>query len=118
VFALAGGQVLAALWPAVNPRTAALVLLAAATALAVVGIRFSAAVAAALLALELAIILVVSALGLANADWSLAGTLWDPRSYAADGSAAPVGLRTLLAGVVLGLGAYAGYGGAVIPRPS
>ena len=113
-FALAAGQYLAALWPAINPRTAALVLLAAATALAVVGIRFNAAVAAALLALELTIILVVSALGLANADWSLAGTLLDPRVYAADGSAAPVSPRTLLAGVVLGLGAYAGYGGAVI----
>ena len=113
-FALAAGQYLAALWPAINPRTAALVLLAAATALAVVGIRFNAAVAAALLALELTIILVVSALGLANADWSLASTLWDPRVYAADGSAAPVSPRTLLAGVVLGLGAYAGYGGAVI----
>ena len=113
-FALAAGQSLAALWPAVNPRTAALVLLAAATALAVVGIRLNAAVAAALLALELTIILVVSALGLANADWSLAGTLLDPRVYAADGSAAPVSPRTLLAGVVLGLGAYAGYGGAVI----
>jgi amino acid transporter len=113
-FALAAGQYLAALWPAVNPRTAALVLLAAATALAVVGIRFNAAVTAALLALELTIILVVSALGLANAHWSLAGTLLDPRSYAADGSVAPVSLRMLLAGVVLGLGAYAGYGGAVI----
>jgi amino acid transporter len=113
-FALAAGQYLAALWPAINPRTAALVLLAAATALAVVGIRFNAAVTAAFLTLELTTILVVSALGLANADWSLAGTLLDPRIYAADGSAAPVSLRTLLAGVVLGLGAYAGYGGAVI----
>jgi amino acid transporter len=113
-FALAAGQYLAALWPAINPRTAALVLLAAATALAVVGIRFNAAVTAAFLTLELTTILVVSALGLANADWSLAGTLLDPRIYAADGSAAPVSLRTLMAGVVLGLGAYAGYGGAVI----
>jgi amino acid transporter len=113
-FALAAGQYPAALWPGINPRTAALVLLAATTVLAVVGIRFNAAVTAALLALELTIILVVSALGLANADWSLAGTLLDPRIYAADGSAAPVSLRTLLAGVVLGMGAYAGYGGAVI----
>jgi amino acid transporter len=113
-FALAAGQYLAALWPGINPRTAALVLLAATTVLAVVGIRFNAAVTAALLALELTIILVVSALGLANADWSLAGTLLDPSIYAADGSAAPVSLRTLLAGVVLGMGAYAGYGGAVI----
>jgi amino acid transporter len=113
-FALAAGQYSAALWPAINPRTAALVLLAAATALAVVGIRFNAAVTAALLALELTIILVVSALGLANTDWSFAGTLLDPRIYAADGSAAVVTLRTLLAGVVLGMGAYAGYGGAVI----
>jgi amino acid transporter len=113
-FALAAGQYLAALWPGINPRTAGLVLLAAATVLAVVGIRFNAVVTAALLGLELTIILVVSAHGLANADWSLAGTLWDPRTYAADGSAAPVSLRTLLAGVVLGLGAYAGYGGAVI----
>jgi amino acid transporter len=56
----------------------------------------------------------VSALGFANADWSLAGTMVDPRVYAADGQAAPASLRTLLAGVVLGLGAYAGYGGAVI----
>jgi amino acid transporter len=71
-------------------------------------------VTAVLLALELAIILVVSALGFAHADWSLAGTLIDPRVYAADGSAAPATLRTLLAGVALGLGAYAGYGGAVI----
>ena len=113
-FALGAGQYVAAVWPAVSPRSAALALLAVATALAVVGIRFNAAVTAALLALELTIILVVSVLGLANADWSLAGTLLDPRGYAADGSAVPVSLRTLLAGVVLGLGAYAGYGGAVI----
>jgi amino acid transporter len=113
-FALAAGQYLAALWPAIDPRTVALVLLAAATALAVVGIRFNAAVTAALLAVELAAILVVVVLGFANADWSLAGTLLDPRVYAADGHAASTSLRTLLAGVVLGLGAYAGYGGAVI----
>ena len=113
-FALGAGEYLAAVWPAVSPRTAALVVLAAATALAVAGIRFNAVVTAGLLALELAIILVVSALGFANADWSAAGTLLDPRVYAADGGAAPVSLRTLLAGVVLGLGAYAGYGGAVI----
>jgi amino acid transporter len=113
-FALAAGEFLTALWPAVSPRAAALVLLAAATTLTVAGIRFNAAVTGALLALELTIILVVSALGLAHADWSLAGTLLDPRVYAADGGATPVGLRTLLAGVVLGLGAYAGYGGAVI----
>jgi amino acid transporter len=113
-FALGAGQYLAAVWPAISPRTAALVLLAAATALAVAGIRFNAAVAAALLALELTIILAVSALGFANADWSTAGTLLDPQLYAADGGAAPVSMRTLLAGVALGLGAYAGYGGAVI----
>jgi amino acid transporter len=113
-FALAAGQYLAALWPAINPRAAALVLLAAAMALTVAGIRFNAAVTAALLALELTIILVVSVLGLAHAHWSLAGTLWDPHVYAADGSTAPATLRTLLAGVVLGLGAYAGYGSAVI----
>jgi amino acid transporter len=113
-FALAAGQYLAAVWPAVSPRTAALVLLATATALAVAGIRFNAAVATALLAVELTIILVVSALGFAHADWSLADTLLAPRVYAADGGSAPTSLRTLLAGVVLGLGAYAGYGGAVI----
>jgi amino acid transporter len=113
-FALGAGQYLAAVWPAIGPRTAALVMLAAATALAVAGIRFNAAVTAALLALELTIILVVSALGFANADWSLAGTLLDPVVYGADGGAAPVGMGTLLAGIALGLGAYAGYGGAVI----
>jgi amino acid transporter len=113
-FALAAGQYLTAVWPAISPRAAALVLLAAATALAVVGIRFTAAVTAAFLALELTIILVFSVLGFANADWTLAGTLLDPRVYAADGSSAPATLRMLLAGVVLGLGAYAGYGGAVI----
>ena len=113
-FALAAGQYLNAVWPTISPRTAALVLLAAAAALTVVGIRFNAAVTAALLALELTIILVVSALGFAHADWSLAATLVDPRVYAADGGPAPATLRTLLAGVVLGLGAYAGYGGAVI----
>jgi amino acid transporter len=113
-FALAAGQYLNAAWSGVSTRTSALVLLAAAAALALAGIRFNAAVTAVLLALELAIILVVSALGFAHADWSLAGTLIDPRVYAADGSAAPATLRTLLAGVALGLGAYAGYGGAVI----
>jgi amino acid transporter len=113
-FALAAGQYLNAVWSGVSTRTSALVLLAAAAALALAGIRFNAAVTAVLLALELAIILVVSALGFAHADWSLAGTLIDPRVYAADGSAAPATLRTLLAGVALGLGAYAGYGGAVI----
>ena len=113
-FALAAGQYLNAVWPTISPRTAALVLLATAAALTVVGIRFNAAVTAALLALELAIILVVSALGFAHADWSLADTLIDPRVYADDGGAAATSLRMLLAGMVLGLGAYAGYGGAVI----
>jgi amino acid transporter len=113
-FALGAGEYLAAVWPAISPRTGALVMLTAATALAVTGIRFNAAVTAALLALELTIILVVSALGFANADWSLAGTLLDPVVYAADGAAAPVSAGTLLAGIALGLGAYAGYGGAVI----
>jgi amino acid transporter len=113
-FALAAGQYVDAVWPAISPRPAALILLAAATALAVVGIQFNAAVTAGLLALELTIILVVSFLGFANADWTLAGTLLDPHVYAADGSRAPTTVRTLLAGVVLGLGAYAGYGGAVI----
>jgi amino acid transporter len=113
-FALAAGQYVAALWPAISPRVAALVLLVAATALAVAGIRFNAAVAAALLTLELTIILVVSVLGFAHAHWSVAGTLLDPRVYAADGSATPATLRTLLSGVALGMGAYAGYGSAVI----
>src|SRR5512132_617774 len=92
-FALAAGQYLVALWPAISPRAAALVLLAAATALAVAGIRFNAAVTASLLALELTIILVVSAVGFANADWSLAATLLDPVVYTADGGAAPATLR-------------------------
>jgi amino acid transporter len=113
-FALAAGQYLAAVWPAVSPRAAALVLLISATALAVVGIRFNVVAAAVLLALELAIILVVSALGFAHADWSVADTLLAPRVYAADGSAVPITARALLAGIVLGMGAYAGYGGAVI----
>jgi amino acid transporter len=113
-FALAAGQYLAALWPAISPREAALVLLAAAMALTVTGIRVNATVTGGLLALELTIILVVSVLGFAHAHWSLADTLWNPHLYAADGSAAPATLKTLVAGVVLGLGAYAGYGGAVI----
>jgi amino acid transporter len=113
-FALGAGEYLAAVWPAISPRAAALVMLTAATALAVTGIRFNAAVTAALLALELTIILIVSALGFANADWALAGTLLDPVVYTADGAAAPVSAGTLLAGIALGLGAYAGYGGAVI----
>jgi amino acid transporter len=71
-------------------------------------------VTAVFLTLELVAILVVSVLGFANADWSAAETLLDPRTYTADGSAAAVPLRTLLAGVVLGMGAYAGYGGAVV----
>jgi hypothetical protein len=94
---MAAGQYLNAVWPTISPRTAALVLLAAA-ALTMVGIRFNAAVTAALLALELTIILVVSALGFAHAHWSLAGTLIDPPVCAADGSAAPATLRMLLPG--------------------
>jgi amino acid transporter len=113
-FALAAGQYLTAVWPAVSPRTAALVLLVSATTLAVVGIRFNAVIAAVLLSLELAIILVVSVLGFAHADWSAADSLLAPRVYAADGAAAPITARALLAGIVLGMGAYAGYGGAVI----
>jgi amino acid transporter len=113
-FALAAGEYVAAVWPAVSPRSAALVLLGAATAVTVAGIRFNAAVTAALLTLELATILVVSALGLAHADWSSVGALLDPRVFAADGSATPTTLWTLLAGVALGMGAYAGYGGAVV----
>jgi amino acid transporter len=113
-FALAAGQYLAAVWPGISPRAAGLVLLTAATALAMVGIRFNAAVTAAFLALELAAILVVSVLGFAHARWSSVGTLLDPRVFAADGSAAPATLQTLLTGVALGMGAYAGYGGAVV----
>ena len=87
-FALAAEEYVAAVWSAVSPRAAALVMLVAALAVTVAGIRFNAAVTAALLTLELATILVVSALGLAHADWSAAGTLLDPQVFAADGSAA------------------------------
>jgi amino acid transporter len=93
---------------------AGLLLLGAAMAVAIVGIRFNAAVTGALLALELAAILVVCVLGFAHARWSAAGTLIDPHVFAADGSAAPATLRTLLAGIALGMLAYAGYGGAVV----
>src|SRR5918994_1945130 len=86
-FALAAGQYLNAVWPAISPRTAALVLLATATTLTVVGIRFNAAVTAALLALELAIILVVSALGFAHAAaspgrcWARSASRWWPGGW-------------------------------------
>jgi amino acid transporter len=113
-FALAAGQYLAVVWSGISPRVAGLVLLGAAMSVALVGIRFNAAVAGALLALELAAILVVCVLGFARARWSAAGMLIDPRVFAADGSAAPATLRTLLAGIALGMLAYAGYGGAVV----
>jgi amino acid transporter len=113
-FALAAGQYLAVVWSGISPRVAGLLLLGAAMAVAIVGIRFNAAVTGALLALELAAILVVCVLGFAHARWSAAGTLIDPHVFAADGSAAPATLRTLLAGIALGMLAYAGYGGAVV----
>jgi amino acid transporter len=113
-FALAAGQYLAVVGSDINPRAAGLLLLGAATAVAIVGIRFNVAVTGGLLALELAAILVVCVLGFANARWSAAGTLIDPRVFAADGSAAPATLRTLLTGIALGMLAYAGYGGAVV----
>jgi amino acid transporter len=113
-FALAAGQYLAVVWSGISSRVAGLLLLGAATAVAIVGIRFNAAVTGALLALELAAILVVCVLGFAHARWSAAGTLLDPRVFAADGSAAPATLRTLLTGIALGMLAYAGYGGAVV----
>jgi amino acid transporter len=77
-FALAAGAYLAAVWPAVDARAAALVLLVAAVALAAAGIRFNVWLTAVLLGLELGAILLVSVLGLAHARWPAAGALLDP----------------------------------------
>ena len=113
-FMLAAGSYIAAVWPVVDPRAAGLVLLLMAMLFAVGGIRFNARVTGVFLALELAAILVVSVLGLANARWSSARLLLDPQVFAADGAATPATLGTLLGGVALGMFAYAGYGGAVV----
>jgi amino acid transporter len=113
-FALAAGAYLAAVWPAVDARAAALVLLVAAVALAAAGIRFNVWLTAAFLGLELGAILAVSVLGLAHARWPAAGALLDPRVVAADGTITAMPAGTLLAGVALGMLAYAGYGAAVV----
>jgi amino acid transporter len=113
-FALAAGQYLAAVWPGVDARVAALVLLATAILLGVGGIRFNAVVVSLFLSLELGAILVVTVLGLANAHWSSVGGLLEPQVFAADGTATPAAPGTLLAGVAIGMLAYAGYGAAVV----
>jgi amino acid transporter len=113
-FALAAGQYLAAVWPGIDARMAGLVLLAVAIVLGVGGIRFNAVVVSLLLALELGAILVVTVLGLANAHRSAVGALMKPLVFAADGTATPAAPGTLLAGVAIGMLAYAGYGAAVV----
>ena len=113
-FALAAGQYLAAVWPGVDARMAALVLLAVAIVLGVGGIRFNAVVVSLFLALELGAILVVTVLGLANARRSSVEALLEPQVFAADGTATPAAPGTLLAGVAIGMLAYAGYGAAVV----
>jgi amino acid transporter len=113
-FALAAGQYLAAVWPGIDARVAALVLLATAILLGAGGIRFNAVVVSLFLALELGAILVVTVLGLANAHWSSVGGLLEPQVFAADGTAMPAAPGTLLAGVAIGMLAYAGYGAAVV----
>ena len=111
-FALAAGEYVAAVWSAVSPRAAALVMLVAALAVTVAGIRFNAAVTAALLGAGHH----PGRVGARARPCRLVGRghAAGPARCSPPTAAPPTGLWTLLAGVALGMGAYAGYGGAVV----
>jgi amino acid transporter len=104
---------LGALLPGVSPVSVGLAALATATVLGVLNIRASAAVTGAFLAVELATLLFVTAVGAAHPSRPLSELVLHPQAPGAGGGLAGVGAGALAAGVVVALFAYDGYGSAV-----
>jgi amino acid transporter len=119
VLALGVADYLGAVLPGVSPVGAALAALAIGTGLGVLNIRASAAVTGAFLAVELAALGLVTALGAGHSVRPLSALLAHPLKLAASGPNLPtggleaVGLGGLATGVVVGLFAYDGYGSAI-----
>ena len=119
VLALGVAGYLAAVWPpgsllGVSPVGAALAALAIGTGLGILNIRSSAAVTGAFLAVELAALGLVTALGAGHAVRPLSALIGTPLKLAASGHGLEaVGLGGLATGVVVGLFAYDGYGSAI-----
>jgi amino acid transporter len=114
VLALGVADYLGAVWPGVSPVTAALAALAIGTGLGILNIRSSAAVTGAFLAVELAALGLVTALGAGHPARPLSALIDHPLKLAASGHGLEaVGLGGLATGVVVGLFAYDGYGSAI-----
>jgi amino acid transporter len=104
---------LAAVLPGLSPVAPALAALAIATGLGVLNIRASAAATGAFLAVELAALLAVTALGLSHPVRPLSELFAHPVALGPGHALSAVGLGGLATGVVVGLFAYDGYGNAV-----
>jgi amino acid transporter len=114
VLALGVADYLAAVWPGVSPVGAALAALAVGTGLGILNIRSSAAVTGAFLAVEMAALGLVTALGAGHPVRPLTALIAQPLKLAASGHGLEaVGLGGLATGVVVGLFAYDGYGSAI-----
>jgi amino acid transporter len=109
---LGAGEYLAALWPRVPVHTAAALMVAAATAVAMLAIRASERVTGAFLAVELALLALLAALGFSHAHqpWSV---LLHPQ-IATAGGMGPASSGVVLAGAATALLTYNGYDAAVL----
>lgn len=113
VFSLGVADYLGALLPGVSPVGTALAALAIATGLGVLNIRASAAVTGGFLLVELAALVLVTALGVSAPARPLLQLVAHPQALGPDHALAGVGLGALASGVVVGLFAYDGYGSAI-----
>jgi amino acid transporter len=99
--------------PGCSPLAVALAALAIATLLGVLNIRASAAVTGVFLAVELAALLFVTAVGAARPARPLLGLILHPQAPGSGHALAGVGMGAIAAGMVIGLFAYDGYGSAI-----
>ena len=109
--ALACGAALSSVGVAIPPRALALGVLGAALMIAVLQVRIATGVAVGLLVVELGALLAVTVVGFTHARRSL-GDVLAPRALGDE--AASLAPSAVVAGVALGILAYAGYGAAVV----
>jgi amino acid transporter len=111
VIALGMSTFLAPLFSA-DPKLVAAIVMAAATVLAVFGVRFNAFVLGVFLVGELVAVAVVVVLGLVNAQQPVS-ELFSPHVFSADGGASALTTGIIVASLGIALFVYNGYAGAI-----
>ncbi len=111
--ALGAGQYLSVIWPGVNANYVGAAIMLITAGIAILSIRLNAWLTGVFLALELAVVLAVTLLGVAHINQPFSALL-SPHTFDAKGTATAVSLGVVLAGISTGIFSYNGYDAPIV----